>query len=122
MRPYRTLIIDDEWLIRAELRSMLRQYPIIDVIGEAADVSEARALVFSLSPDLLFLDIQMPGKNGLQFLQEMKVKIPVIIISAFDEYLEPSQHLPTLGFLNKPIRKEKLDQVLQNLGAGKPSE
>jgi two-component system LytT family response regulator len=122
MRPYRTLIIDDEWLIRAELRSMLRQYPIIDVIGEAADVSEARALVFSLTPDLLFLDIQMPGKNGLQFLQEMEIKIPVILISAFDEYFEPSQHLPTLGFLNKPIRKEKLDQVLQNLGDGKLSE
>jgi two-component system, LytTR family, response regulator len=122
MRPYRTLIIDDEWLIRAELRSMLRDYPIIDIIGEAADVNEARALVYSLTPDLLFLDIQMPGKNGLQFLQEMEVKIPVIIISAFNEYLEPSQSLPTLGFLFKPIRKEKLDQVLQNLGTGKPSE
>lgn len=122
MRPYKTLIIDDEWLIRTELRSLLRHYPMIDVIGEAADVNEARALVQSLTPDLLFLDIQMPGKNGLQFLQELEVDIPVILISAFDEYWEPSRSLPALGFLFKPIRKEKLDQVMQLLAAGKPEK
>ncbi len=122
MRPYKTLIIDDEWLIRTELRSLLRHYPMIDVIGEAADVNEARALVQSLTPDLLFLDIQMPGKNGLQFLKELELDIPVILISAFDEYWEPSRSLPTLAFLFKPIRKEKLDQVMQLLAAGKPEK
>ena len=64
MNPLKTIIIDDEWLVREELKTMLEQYPEIKVMGEAANVPQAIDLVKEVKPDVIFLDIQMPGASG----------------------------------------------------------
>ncbi len=72
----KTLIIDDERLARNELRRLLENFPKIQIIGEAANADEALPMIDELEPDLLFLDIQMPGKNGFELLQSIEGKTP----------------------------------------------
>jgi len=85
----KTLLVDDERLARAELRRLLSNFPKIDIIGEAANADEALPMIDDLQPDLLFLDIQMPGKNGFELLQSIEGKAPdVIFTTAYDEYCD----------------------------------
>jgi len=86
MRNIRTLIIDDERGARQELRRMLKSYPQITVLGEAANADEAEQLIGLLKPELIFLDIQMPGRSGFDLLENL-VHVPqVIFVTAFDSY------------------------------------
>jgi two-component system, LytTR family, response regulator len=109
-------LIDDEWLVRLELSSMLCRYPGVEVVAEASSVDEALPLIKQTDPDLLFLDIQMPGKNGFELLDLLPKKIPVIFISAYDEYINESKRYSPVGFLLKPIGRDKLDRLLRKLG------
>lgn len=115
MIPIKTLIIDDEWLIRSELRTMLVEYPNIDVIGEAANVTEAIKLCNELKPDLIFLDIHLPGRSGFDFLGEVGNNFKLVIISAFDHYLNEAKKYKAVDYLMKPINKDKLSNVIQKL-------
>jgi len=110
----KTIIVDDEWLIRSELTAMLTSYPEIVVVGEAANTAAARQLVNTTHPDLIFLDIQMPGENGFQLLDTVD-KNRVIFISAYDHYLQQSKDLHPLGFLLKPIHPQKMDRLLRRV-------
>ena len=71
MKQIKTIIIDDEWLICSKLKTMLVQYSNIDVISEAANVVEAVKLYEALKPDLVFLDIHIPGGSGFDFLSQV---------------------------------------------------
>jgi two-component system LytT family response regulator len=83
----RALIVDDERLARNELKRLLENFPSIEVIGEAANTDEASQLIEELQPDVVFLDIQMPGKTGFEWLEEWDGFLPEIIFTtAFDEY------------------------------------
>src|SRR5690625_3858225 len=82
----RALIIDDERLARAELRKMLKQFPDIEVVGEAVNAEDGKEKIASLNPDLLFLDIQMPDKTGFELLSDLEVTPQVIFTTAYDEY------------------------------------
>jgi two-component system, LytTR family, response regulator len=115
MRSIRTILVDDEWLIRSELTAMLRRYPEVEIVGEAANAMAALKMIAVLRPDLVFLDIQMPGLNGFQLLDELIVPIKVIFISAYHQHLEASKRYHPLGFLLKPIHPQKLDKVLEQL-------
>jgi len=113
-----TVIADDEALARQKLRVLLRQEPDIQVIGEAASPSEIVALVQSRKPDLLFLDICMPTKNGLDVVSELSrdkgISLPhIIITTAHGEYAVRAFEMRAADYLLKPYTAERLHSALQ---------
>lgn len=116
----RALIVDDEPLARWELRRLLRPHAAIDVVGEARDAQEGLRLIRELSPDLLFLDIQMPGMTGFELLERLGGVMPqVIFTTAYDRYAIRAFELNALDYLLKPIAPERLALAVGRLGAGR---
>lgn len=112
----RTLIIDDERLARNELRRLLENFPKVDVVGEAANADEALPLIETLQPDLLFLDIQMPGKNGFELLQSIEGKAPeVVFTTAYDEYAIKAFEFNALDYLLKPVELSRLSEAIHRV-------
>ncbi|MEL7064967.1 MAG: response regulator, partial [Bacteroidota bacterium] len=106
----RTLIIDDTRMARQELRFLLKNHPEVEVIGEASQAEEALAQIHLHKPDLLFLDIQMPGKNGFELL-EMLDEVPLVIFTtAYDEFALQAFEYNALDYLQKPIKDERLQK------------
>jgi two-component system LytT family response regulator len=99
----RTLIIDDERLARKELMNLLSKHPEIEVIGECANAEEAIKSIEEHSPDLIFLDVQMPGMNGFEMLKKLEVVPQVIFVTAYDEYALRAFKLNSIDYLLKPI-------------------
>ncbi len=107
----RTLIVDDEEPARSRLRKLLADHLIIEVVGEAKDGVEALAQINKLNPDLVFLDVQMPGLNGLEVLRSLPEGKPwplVIFATAFDQYALAAFDANAVGYLLKPIDRDKL--------------
>ncbi|VAX28904.1 hypothetical protein MNBD_NITROSPIRAE01-1624 [hydrothermal vent metagenome] len=123
----RTLIVDDEPLARVGLKHLVRDIKRIEVIAEAANGFEALELIDRLKPDLLFLDIQMPGINGFEVLQQISHLPLVIFTTAYDQYALKAFETLAIDYLLKPIRLERLkiaiekvdslDRRLTNFGA-----
>lgn len=112
----KTLIIDDERLARNELRRLLDNFPKIQIVGEAANADEALPMIEELEPDLLFLDIQMPGKNGFELLQAIEGKTPeVIFTTAFDEYALKAFEFNALDYLLKPVELARLSEAIHRV-------
>ncbi len=112
----KTLIIDDERLARNELRRLLENFPKIDIIGEAANAAEALPMIDELEPELLFLDIQMPGKNGFELLQSIEGKTPeVIFTTAYDEYALKAFEFNALDYLLKPVELARLSEAIHRI-------
>ncbi|NUO84428.1 response regulator, partial [candidate division KSB1 bacterium] len=78
MNSLRTLIIDDEWLVRSELKMMLAEHPELALVGEAANVAQAIPLVHATAPEVIFLDVQMPGASGFDLLDQIDVSAKII--------------------------------------------
>jgi two-component system LytT family response regulator len=114
----KALIVDDERLARKELISLLNDYEQIEIVGEAMNAEDARQKIKELDPDLLFLDIQMPGKTGFDLL-EMLDKVPTVVFTtAYDEYALKAFEVNALDYLLKPIRPERLKECIQKLSVG----
>ncbi|MEY2940760.1 MAG: hypothetical protein RJA67_445 [Bacteroidota bacterium] len=112
----RALIVDDERLARNELKRLLENFPSIEVIGEAANTDEASQLIEELQPDVVFLDIQMPGKTGFEWLEEWDGFLPEIIFTtAFDEYALKAFEVNALDYVLKPIELARLSESIQKL-------
>ncbi len=111
----RALIVDDERMARQELRRLLRAHPEVEVVGEAASASEADELVTRLQPDLVFLDIQMPGLSGIEFAADLEGRTRVIFCTAFDSFAIDAFALNALDYLVKPIAPERLARSLQRV-------
>jgi two-component system, LytTR family, response regulator len=112
----RALIVDDERLARSELRRMLEAFPRIDIVGEAVNAEEALQKIDELAPDLLFLDIQMPGKNGFELLSALEGRVPeVIFTTAYDEYALKAFEFNALDYLLKPIDSQRLAEAIQKV-------
>jgi two-component system LytT family response regulator len=111
----KALVIDDERLARQELIGLLAAYPEIEIIGEAQNVGEALRLIDSTSPDLLFLDIQMPEKNGFDLLKELDRCPKVIFVTAYDEYALKAFEVSALDYLLKPVDPERLREAIQKV-------
>ena len=107
-----TLVVDDEPLAREELAFLLKDFPDIDVIDSATNGVEAVEMIESLEPDLVFLDVQMPGLDGLAVirkLQEKGVSLPYFVVStAFDQYAVEAFRLEAMDYVLKPVDKERL--------------
>jgi two-component system LytT family response regulator len=111
----KALIVDDERLARKELIKLLEDHPIIEVVGEAMNAEEANQMVNDLNPDLLFLDIQMPGKTGFQLLEELDAVPLVVFTTAYDEFALKAFEVNALDYLLKPIQPERLSETISKL-------
>ena len=103
MKTFKTVIIDDERLAREEVKRALKGYPEFEIIGEASHVDEAKILIEESKPDLLFLDIHMPGKSGFDLLEELTTVPEVVFTTAYDQYAVKAFELNALDYLVKPI-------------------
>jgi two-component system LytT family response regulator len=108
----KALIIDDERLARLELRRLLAAHPEIEIAGEARSGTEAREMIGQLAPDLIFLDIQMPGMTGFELLESLEEVPQVIFTTAFDQYAIRAFEVSALDYLLKPIAPARLDAAL----------
>lgn len=111
----RALIVDDERLARKELIKLLEEHPSIEVVGEAVNADEAEQMVNELNPDLLFLDIQMPGKTGFQLLESLDSAPLVVFTTAYDEFAMKAFEVNALDYLLKPIHPERLSEAVQKI-------
>src|SRR5690348_7877359 len=111
----KAVIIDDERLARNELKKLLLDFPEIEVVGEAANANEGLEKIENLSPDLIFLDIQMPGKTGFDMLQELERAPHVIFTTAYDEYALKAFDVNALDYLLKPIEPRRLADAIHKL-------
>jgi two-component system LytT family response regulator len=113
----KTLIVDDESLARRGLKHRLKDIPDIEVVGEARNGREALKFIEDQQPDLVFLDIQMPGVNGFEVVQQLDVEsMPVILfLTAYDEYAVKAFEVNALDYILKPIDEERLHHVLDKV-------
>ncbi|CUS49030.1 MAG: two component signal transduction system LytT family response regulator [Idiomarinaceae bacterium HL-53] len=115
----KVLIVDDEPLARRGLQVRLSGYEFIDVVGEASTGKEAVTLAQALQPDLIFLDIQMPGWNGFDVLKQLKAqgsKIPqVVFVTAYDQYAIKAFEVRALDYLLKPVDEDRLKATLERI-------
>ena len=118
----RALIIDDERLARKELTKLLEDFPEIEILGEAANADEAFELINTHNPDLLFLDIQMPGKTGFELLEMLDSVPKVIFTTAYDEYALKAFEVNALDYLLKPIQLDRLNETITKLEPPKHEE
>jgi two-component system LytT family response regulator len=113
----KAIIIDDERLARNELKKLLSDFPEIEVVAEAANANEGIEKIDNYAPELIFLDIQMPGKTGFDMLAEMDRTPNVIFTTAYDEYALKAFEVNALDYLLKPIEPKRLADAIQKLQA-----
>mgnify|MGYP001409839440 FL=1 len=111
----RALIIDDERLARKELAKLLEEHPSIEIVGEAMNADEAEQMINELNPDLLFLDIQMPGRTGFQLLESLESVPLVVFTTAYDEFALKAFEVNALDYLLKPIQAERLSEAVHKI-------
>ena len=114
----KALIIDDEPLARRELRRLLLEFPWVDIVGEAGHVKEAAEKVQALTPELLFLDIQMPGGSGFDLLARLEHLPQVIFTTAHSEHAVRAFEVNALDYLLKPVEPERLAAALARIKRG----
>jgi two-component system LytT family response regulator len=124
----KALIIDDERLARSELRRLLAAFPDVAIAGEAANAKQAREQIEALTPELLFLDVQMPGETGMELLSSLEPPAPeVIFTTAYDEFAVKAFELNALDYLLKPVDPVRLAAAVEKLrakraGGGGPAD
>lgn len=108
----RVLIVDDTRLARLELRTLLRDVPDVECVGEADDVPAAQAAIERLQPDVVLLDIQMPSGTGFDLLERLEVVPRVIFTTAYDQYALRGFEANALDYLLKPVQADRLAAAL----------
>src|SRR5512140_486059 len=111
----RAVIVDDERLARADLRSMLADLEKVEVVGEAANITEAVELIGRANPDLVFLDIQMPGESGFDLLEKVDLRARVVFVTAFDEYAIRAFEVNAVDYLLKPVNPKRLSAAIERV-------
>ena len=111
----KALIVDDERLARKELMSLLAKHPEVEIVGEAANADDAEKMVAELRPDLLFLDINMPGRDGFQLLEALDPAPHVIFVTAYDEHALRAFQVNALDYVMKPVEPQLLEAALNKV-------
>jgi two-component system, LytTR family, response regulator len=114
-KKLRAIIVDDERLARNDLHSMLSEYKNIEIVGEADGVVKAVELINLEDPDLLFLDIQMPGESGFDLLEKIDLRARVVFVTAYDEYAIRAFEVDAIDYLLKPVNPERLKSAVERL-------
>lgn len=119
----RVLLVDDEKLARVEMKKLLASQPDIEIVGEASDAEKAIELSKSLSPEIIFLDVQMPGRSGLEVAGELTgPRTQVVFVTAHDEFAIRAFELNALDYLLKPVDPKRLLQTLGRIREENPLE
>ena len=114
-KKIRTIVVDDEELARRVLRELLSGHEEVEVVAECRNGLEAVKAVAELKPDLLFLDVQMPKLTGFDVLELVGTEVPVIFVTAYDEYAMKAFEVHAVDYLLKPVGKERLGAALQRV-------
>ncbi len=117
MSGIRCLIVDDEPLACESLRAVIETVPELEVLGEVHRVRQAVEMIEQLRPDLLFLDIQMPGGGGFEVLRRLKEPPAVIFVTAHDEYAIRAFEVNAVDYLLKPVSLKRLTAAVGRLGS-----
>ena len=111
----KAIIVEDSKLARTELKHLLKSVETVEVIAEAENVDIAKEKIEKLVPDLIFLDIHMPGKTGFDLLEELEYIPKVIFTTAYDEYAIQAFEHNALDYLQKPIKTDRLIQAVEKV-------
>lgn len=114
----RTVIVDDEEYAREDLKAELAPFEHIQIVGEAAGIDEARRVCHFANPQLVFLDIQMPGETGFDLLQDLDPETKVIFVTAFDKYAIRAFDVNAFDYILKPVSSDRLKQSLERIDPG----
>lgn len=117
-KPLRTLLVDDEPLAIERMQILCAQIPGIDLIGTAQDGEAALRLVEALQPELLLLDIAMPGMDGMDVaraLEKMTLAPGIIFVTAFDQFAVEAFDVAAIDYLLKPVARERLEKALERV-------
>lgn len=113
----KVIIVDDERLARKELQSLLAKFPNVEVLAECDSVQSALVDIEKHKPDLVFLDINMPGKDGFALLEELNYIPEIIFVTAYDEYAIKAFEVNALDYLLKPIQSERLEEAINKFNS-----
>ena len=113
----RALLVDDERLARAELTRLLDKFPEIEIVSEASNGEEAIKLIEEHKPDLVFLDIQMPGMTGFEVLEHLHIVPNIIFVTAYDEYALKAFEVNALDYVLKPIELSRLEKAIEKVNS-----
>ena len=111
----KAIIVDDERLARKELTSLLSEFSDVEIIAECDSADDAITEVDKLKPDVVFLDIHMPGKDGFGVLEELDYTPHVIFVTAYDEYAIKAFEVNALDYLLKPIQTDRLREAINKI-------
>jgi len=118
MKAYTTLIIDDEQLARERLKKLLAGFQkTFTIIGEAKNGNEAQKLIEELKPELIFLDIEMPGQTGFELLSKLKTIPIVIFCTAYEEYSLKAFDTNSIDYIVKPVKLERLQKTVDKISS-----
>ncbi|MCE1188620.1 MAG: LytTR family DNA-binding domain-containing protein [Ignavibacteria bacterium] len=112
---FKVVLVDDEELARMDLKRILLSFPEIEVIGEADTVASAVQVIKTLHPNLIFLDIQMPGESGFDLIEKIDFPVNIIFVTAFDKYALRAFDVNAMDYLLKPVNPERLQQAIEKL-------
>jgi len=115
MKKFTVIIIDDERLAREEVKRSLAGYPEFEIAGEAKNYDEAKKQIDALKPELIFLDIQMPGRSGFDLLESLNEVPQVVFTTAFNEYAVKAFDIEALDYLVKPLRNERFAITIERI-------
>ena len=111
----KAVIVEDSRLARLELLEQLKSFPDVEIIAEATNGIEGQELIEKHNPDLIFLDINMPGRDGFEMLEQLSVVPQVIFTTAYDDYAIKAFEINALDSLMKPVTKERLAAALNKV-------
>jgi len=112
---YKALIVDDERLARKELRTLLRVHEEVEIVGEASNTKDAVVYMNRTTPDVVFLDIHMPGETGFDLIHRVSLQPQYVFVTAYDIHAVKAFDIEATDYLLKPVRPDRLAQAINRL-------
>lgn len=118
----KAIIIDDERLARQELKNLLAAHKDIEVVAECNNAESAKEKIKELAPDVIFLDVQMPGKTGFELIEEISVVPDVVFVTAYDDHAIKAFEINAFDYLLKPVQPQRLAETIKKLSLKESSD